>query len=58
MTILDWINRAKYAEATAFRRKELLREGLEATKLADGHWSDRLRWMAWVDKVEKELADD
>ena len=37
--------------------RELLREGLEATKHADGHWSDRVRWMNWVAKVERELAD-
>ena len=41
-------------EATAAQRLELLREGLEATKRADGHWSDRVRWMNWVEKVEKE----
>jgi len=40
------------------RRKELLREGLDATKRADGHWSDRVRWMNWVEKVEKELEDE
>ena len=49
---------ADYWKHTADRRKELLREGLEATKRADGHWSDRGRWMNWVEKVEKELADD
>ena len=37
--------------------RELLREGLKATQLADGHWSDRFRWTNWVIKVEKELAD-
>ena len=41
----------------ADHRLELLREGLEATKCSDGHWSDRVRWMNWVDKVEKELLN-
>ena len=44
-------------DVIAKRRRELLREGLEATTLADGHWSDRVRWMNWVEKVKKELAD-
>ena len=52
-----WADRLR-AENTADRRKELLREGLEATKDADGHWSDRVRWMNWLAKVDKELGDD
>ena len=48
----------KQKQATANRLRGLLREGLEATKRADGHWSDRVRWMNWVEKAEKELADD
>ena len=40
------------------RLRGLLKEGLKATQLADGHWSDRFRWTNWVIKVEKELADD
>ena len=37
--------------------RSLLREGLEVTKCADGHWSDTVRWLKWVDKVEEELVD-
>lgn len=46
------------ANTLATSRLGMLREGLDATKLADGHWSDRVRWMNWVDKVEKELGDE
>ena len=45
-------------KSLADHRLELLREGLEATKLADGHWSDRVRWITWVGKVEKELEEE
>ena len=45
-------------QAQADHRLELLKEGLEATKMADGHWSDRVRWITWVGKVEKELAEE
>ena len=50
MTILDWINRAKYAEATADRRKELLRRGLKPM--------NSVEYKIWVEDVEKELADE
>ena len=51
------IKKANELQAESDRRLELLKEGLEATTLADGHWSDRVRWMNWVEKVKEELAD-
>lgn len=44
------------AEALAASRLELLREARSVTKDADGHWTDRVRWNQWVDKVDKELS--
>ena len=45
-------------QSQADHRLELLKEGLEATTMADGHWSDRVRWITWVGKVEKELEEE
>ena len=42
-------------QGKASQRLKLLEEGLEATKRTDGHWSDRVRWITWVEKVEIEL---
>ena len=53
-----WIVDELAWKVKADHRLELLKEGLEATKMADGHWSDRVRWITWVGKVEKELEEE